>query len=419
MIQQIVRFLSLGLSILYIGYIRADISENLDEYLQQNGYFLSAVHSQINEGYSSDAQREAFFKDLQKSPHINTIAEVGFNAGHSCELFLNSSDQIEVTSFDIGRHPYTKVGVEFMQKKYPTRFEFILGDSGVTLQQYATASNKKFDLIFIDGCHEFNHAVGDIYNCRRLAHKNTEAWIDDYAYGEVQKAVEYCVNNGIITIIEAKSADDASGLYSWVKVRYNHLSEAERYFSDVYDHGIWGRNEKGQGSSGPGSAVSQAIPFIQYVQSFLETHEVNSIVDVGCGDWVLAREINWGQRNYLGIDVVESVIEENQKNYSSNNIHFLKWDAGIDPIPSGDLLICKDVFIHLPYSEINNILKECKKFKYCIFVNDVVRAGLNTDLPTYGYRCVYLTAPPFNLTPMHMSHYISHGMTKEIVLTKQ
>ncbi len=197
-----------------------------------------------------------------------------------------------------------------------------------------------------------------------------------------------------------------------------YLSKAERYFSDVYDHAAWGHNEMGEGSSGPGSLVHEAIPFINYIQNFLETHEIDSVVDVGCGDWVLAREINWGKRNYLGIDVVESVIEKNQVNYSSDNIHFLKFDAGIDSISPGDLLICKDVFIHLPYSEINNILKESNKFKYCIFVNDVEGSGVNIDLPNYGFRSVYLTTFPFNLIPTQVTHYISHGRTKEIVLIK-
>jgi predicted O-methyltransferase YrrM/SAM-dependent methyltransferase len=389
---------------------------NIDTYLKQNGYFLSPSSS-TNEGFSSIAQREAFLKDILKSPQIKTIAEIGLNGGHSCESFLNASNEINLTSFDLNVHPYTRIALEFLKRKYLDRFDFIEGDSTTTLKNYATSFNKKFDLIFIDGCHKFKHVIHDIYLCSKLAHRGTEVWIDDYNALEVQKAVNSCERKGIIKIIEIRNVEDEAGVRIWAKARYTHFQQAEAYFTSAYETGLWGKDASGRGTSGAGSIVQEALPFIQYIQNFLDTHQIQSIVDVGCGDWVLAREIQWGDSEYLGIDIVENLIRDNQKIYGSDKVRFLKQDVGITPMPAGDLLICKDVFIHLPDSEVDFILKESKKFKFCIFVNDI-NSSDKTNVPFnhFGVRCVHLTCHPFLIKPIERMIYTSSGTLKELIL---
>jgi predicted O-methyltransferase YrrM len=195
-------------------------SSELDEYLEQHGLHLSPVHSIKNEGYSSEAQRLQFFEDLQKLPHIKHVAEIGFNAGHSTETFLKASDHISLTSFDINHHPYTNAGVEFMKKKYASRFEFIQGDSLATVKEYAKVSAIKFDLVFIDGCHAYHCALNDLINCKALSHEGTEIWIDDYDAPSIIAAAEECMRKGILTIDSVLSVSDASGKRTWAKGKY-------------------------------------------------------------------------------------------------------------------------------------------------------------------------------------------------------
>lgn len=183
--------------------------------------------------------------------------------------------------------------------------------------------------------------------------------------------------------------------------------------------GFLEENQYGRATSGPGSSIEQGLPFVKYMQNILDTHDIQSVVDLGCGDWVLAREVNWGERDYIGIDVVESLVQTNQELYGSDTIHFLKLDAGLESIPMGDLLVCKDVLMHLPNANVFHILAESKKFKYCLFINDFnPRSRINTDIPTFGFRCLDLTQPPFNLTPLHVNYYISGNAIKQVLLIK-
>ena len=71
-----------------------------------------------------------------------------------------------VVSFDLGIHSYVGKGKQFLDKKYPNRHKLIIGDSLLTIPLYTSKFHKKFDLIFIDGGHDYNIAKGDLINCK-------------------------------------------------------------------------------------------------------------------------------------------------------------------------------------------------------------------------------------------------------------
>lgn len=58
----------------------------------------------------------------------------------------------------------------------------------------------------------------------------------------------------------------------------------EQAFTSVYENRVWGSDSQGYGTSGSGSAVRAAQPYMNFLQDFLKTHAIKSVVDVGCGD---------------------------------------------------------------------------------------------------------------------------------------
>ena len=99
--------------------------------------------------------------------------------GHSAETFLSSNKNIHLTSFDIGEKSYLKHGKLFIDKTYPNRHELIIGDSAITVPEFHKNNDKKIDIIFIDGGHEYDIANADILNCKNLAHEKTIVILDD------------------------------------------------------------------------------------------------------------------------------------------------------------------------------------------------------------------------------------------------
>lgn len=172
-------------------------------------------------------------------------------------------------------------------------------------------------------------------------------------------------------------------------------SEPEAIFTQIYSMGSWDES----GFSLSGSQVEITQEYMEYLQNFLKENKISSVVDLGCGDWAFSRYIDWEGIDYLGIDIVQSVIDRNQQLFSKQNVRFIHTDALNIDLPEADLLLCKDLFQHLPNYAILQILEQTGKYKHCLITNYVDQRTLsshNRDIAVGGYRPIDLAALPFN-----------------------
>ena len=146
---------------------------NLDSFLKSLNYTMS-------EGYCAQVpQQQEELRKLVSNKSVKNVLEIGFNGGHSSELFLDTNKDVKVVSFDINRHKAVDLGKFFIDEVYPERHTLILGNSLTTVPDYAKNNTTKFDLIFIDGGHEYVFSKGDLHNCKALAHEKTVVIMDD------------------------------------------------------------------------------------------------------------------------------------------------------------------------------------------------------------------------------------------------
>src|SRR5207244_903609 len=91
------------------------------------------------------------------------------------------------------------------------------------------------------------------------------------------------------------------------------------------------------------SVLQNNQTYIQFLEIFLQCNNIRSVIDLGCGDWSFSRFIQWGNIQYLGIDMIQPVITKNLNEFAARNIRFLHADALAIDLPKADLLLCKDV----------------------------------------------------------------------------
>jgi SAM-dependent methyltransferase len=168
-------------------------------------------------------------------------------------------------------------------------------------------------------------------------------------------------------------------------------------FNRIYATGRWATDAAGKGTSGSGSTLEITREYRAYIEDFIKKHEVNSVIDAGCGDWSYSSVIDWGDASYLGIDIASDVIVPVRKKYETGKVKFQVGDI-TEELPAADLLISKDVLQHLSNDLIHKFIKNNLrkgKYKWVILTND--RSSDNQDIPVGAYRGIDLAAPPFEV----------------------
>lgn len=191
---------------------------------------------------------------------------------------------------------------------------------------------------------------------------------------------------------------------------YLNRSNAD-IFSEVYEKNLWGENpnEKGDFYSGTGSYGEIAKEYVECINSFVKKNRIESITDIGCGDFKIGSQIASENPNlkYTACDVVPSLIERNKKKYDGQNIDFKVIDGSKDPLPKSQLLTIRQVLQHLSNKDISSILGKTKQFQYVIISEHLFKEGLeksyNRDKPSgpdirlSEMSGVYIDKEPFNL----------------------
>ena len=177
-------------------------------------------------------------------------------------------------------------------------------------------------------------------------------------------------------------------------------------FSKIYAENEWGYG------SGVGSLPLNNADYIKFIKLFIERNSISSVVDFGCGDWQFSRFIDWAGADYLGLDVVESVIDRNQAQFGNQKTSFLVFTPEMD-LPVADLIICKDVFQHLPNRLVWQYLDLFKaRARFVLITNDDWPAQnlINTDIDEGGWRPILLDREPFcQMAPIVLSWMIEWG----------
>jgi hypothetical protein len=195
-------------------------------------------------------------------------------------------------------------------------------------------------------------------------------------------------------------------LWTPIRQRYAQLSVAEA-FAQTYRYALWGKIESDQFFSGRGSLEKFATPYIEWLTGFINEHNVGTVVDLGCGDFRIGRQIcSAVSVNYVGVDIVPDLIRYNQSQFESERLSFKCANIIEDELPDGELCLIRQVLQHLSNDQISSVLTNCAKYSYLVITEGVYggkRTKPNLDI-THGPDTrifkrsgVFLDRAPFNV----------------------
>ena len=181
-----------------------------------------------------------------------------------------------------------------------------------------------------------------------------------------------------------------------------YLPSRQSYVFDlIYLYGFWGRNASGEGSSGPGSTEEVTREYRRFLETLVREEGIASVVDAGCGDWEFSQYIDWGEADYLGIDVSSVVLDRLHTRYLRPKVRFQQGSV-VDVLPPADLLIVKDVLQHLPNEDVMQFIRnnlQRGRYKFAVLTNsrEPNDGDNNGNILRGSYRGLDLGGPPFAL----------------------
>ncbi|WP_407556079.1 class I SAM-dependent methyltransferase [Winogradskyella sp. 4-2091] len=174
----------------------------------------------------------------------------------------------------------------------------------------------------------------------------------------------------------------------------------------VYDLHLWGGKDF-DFYSGSGSHDAEIVtPYIECVSSFLKAHNnALTVCDLGCGDFNIGNQLTQYTKKYIGIDIVDNLIERNKKLFKADHLEFHCLDIVEDELPKADCIILRQVLQHLSNDEIQNVVEKLQNYKYVILTEHVPIGNFESNkdiISGQGIRIkkqsgVDVLAAPFNL----------------------
>jgi len=172
-------------------------------------------------------------------------------------------------------------------------------------------------------------------------------------------------------------------------------------FTEIYDSNFWIRG------SGTGSYVENTLPYNQFMIDFIEKNKIQTVTDIGCGDWQSSHLIyNNTNVDYLGIDCVKKVIDANRlahPTYKFENFDIL---SNLDKIRDSEVYVIKDVLQHLRLEDVYVLLDALTKkcFKYIIITNNANQTYDDLEVRSIGvgrgFHSKYLPLKKYKAIPL-------------------
>jgi ubiquinone/menaquinone biosynthesis C-methylase UbiE len=182
------------------------------------------------------------------------------------------------------------------------------------------------------------------------------------------------------------------------------LNSMKQKFTNTFDNDGWHMGS-GESKSGLGSSLRYTVHFRQNLVRIINEYQIKKMFDCSCGDWNWMKEIKNFIPEYVGNDIVESLVNENNKKFGTDKISFVSNDMlsqmKIYEDKHFDLVICRHTLEHLVNDYCFDVVKEIKRVsKYAIITStNTSAASQNLEIENMNgtaSRMINLDLSPFN-----------------------
>ncbi|HKR08715.1 MAG TPA: class I SAM-dependent methyltransferase [Gemmatimonadaceae bacterium] len=189
-----------------------------------------------------------------------------------------------------------------------------------------------------------------------------------------------------ITVAERRFAEQ--------KAELSKLGLQEK-FERIYHTNLWSDPET---RSGTGSSLDSTRVLREKLPNALRQLGTHVLLDIPCGDFTWMERVDLDGIEYIGGDIVRSIIEANQQERAAKGRRFVELDLTRDALPDADVLLCRDCLVHLSYANISRVFENVSRSNIRhILMTSFPGRGDNRNVEDGDWRPLDFEAPPFSL----------------------
>jgi len=189
------------------------------------------------------------------------------------------------------------------------------------------------------------------------------------------------------------------------------MNSHQEIFTQIYETNRWGG---GESVSGPGSGSIQTRHVRRELPFILRDFNINSILDLPCGDFFWMKDVDLGEVSYVGGDIIPKIIEDNNSLYKTPTRRFEVMDINSGPLPKADAVLCRDCLVHFSHADILLALANiCESGALFLITTTFTYRSrpANADCATGRWRRLNFELSPFNWPPP--LHLLIEGCTEK------
>ena len=180
-----------------------------------------------------------------------------------------------------------------------------------------------------------------------------------------------------------------------------NLNSMKEKFTNTFDNDGWHMGS-GESKSGLGSSLVYTEHFRNNLVRIIKQYDINKMFDCSCGDWHWMKEIKGLLPEYVGNDIVDSLVAINNQNYGTDKISFVSNDmlSQMKTYEDNhfDLVVCRHTLEHLTNNYCFDVINEIKRVSKYAIITSTNTGSVNIELSNMdgaASRMINLDLTPF------------------------
>lgn len=174
------------------------------------------------------------------------------------------------------------------------------------------------------------------------------------------------------------------------------FSNLEDRFAHIYSTRMWALGDPLNPGSGSGSSLTATAKLRTELPRLLNNIGTRALLDLGCGDFTWMRTVDLRAIDYVGADIVQSLVDENEDKYGGAGVRFVCANAVSDELPDADTVLIREVLFHLSFDHVfavlRNVLSKSRRF---LLITTDRHNAFNADIKSGDWRLLNFEAAPF------------------------